>query len=1004
MVQAKPTTPVINTGDSLYPNLICALPLQDGTGTTAHDLSGLGYNATLTGGATWFNDPTLGTVLQLDGTSGFLTLASNLNAALLASLTGVTVSMWLKLRNNQPTVATKTGLMTIQSYNTGTKASKWPAGGSVTGEVNGLGYLSTFRDNTNTSVTGISLGATDKSQWHLLTIASQAGGQWTAWLNGVQLTTVISANPIGATLTAVMGQSPSDTNGGPYYLDGWVGDFRAYNLALITPQVQSLFNSPWNLYTITTPISQSRLEALTVDATYYLPMSERMAAIELDMYFNRGSVASSRTSMLMIDGTPYHDAGASIPPNDPGLIPLNQTNAFNPSLKPLNSPVPTLNADAVNTNSTLAMPLSEGYTGSSTAPTLTLASGGTLAVGTFFYAYSFVSPLGESSLSTVASITTNASNKTVNLTTIVAGPAGTTARNIYRATTNANGSYQLIGTIADNTTTVFSDGGLAAGANGPFEVNDRSGNGNNGTFVNTVSWDTSISSYYYINRVKAPSLKFSSGSGSYVRVPRTASLEPTTNYSIAAWVRPAAFPSINFGTIVGKVSHAGTDHSYFLGATTSGAFVFYQRDITDGGAGQSVTGGSYPNSLSGGPYFIVGTYDGSLQRLYVNGALVNSIGDSGAIDYTTPGDFYIGGTIAGNGTFNGDIDEVRMWNRVLSATEIANMWSVSHSGSGTTTAVVPVLDAASGAYGAFSTGAMTNVHTLIVDASYHKQAASSRVHILMIDGFVRGKGTATDRMMGIELDWVPVATTVSFAGVWSSAVTYSIGQIVIYNGQEYVSLTNSNLNNVPSTSTANWSPYSQITMGIGVCTPNQGTFNGGTVVQVSGQYFRNVTAVYIGGISVAFTVLSDSLIQFTTPAHAAGFVQVRVDSSTYGTVTADRIFQYVGGQVAGQATLFRGKLWTTSMWHQDPPGSFYTGMTTISGSDAILPFTLTDNPTTAQAVEVYVRHTGETGYSRMRYLVDWDVDLTNLKIIWKATAPFNLVSTDEMIVIYFGLH
>jgi hypothetical protein len=72
---------------------------------------------------------------------------------------------------------------------------------------------------------------------------------------------------------------------------------------------------------------------------------------------------------------------------------------------------------------------------------------------------------------------------------------------------------------------------------------------------------------------------------------------------------------------------------------------------------------------------IVGTYDGSNVSVYVNGTLAGSVAYSGGITHTT-NRLYIGtapdptGNPDPNGVFAGDIDEVALYNRALSATKI----------------------------------------------------------------------------------------------------------------------------------------------------------------------------------------------------------------------------------------------------------------------------------------------------------------------------------------------
>lgn len=90
--------------------------------------------------------------------------------------------------------------------------------------------------------------------------------------------------------------------------------------------------------------------------------------------------------------------------------------------------------------------------------TLTLASGTTLGIGVYHYRITFVNAQGETTASTYVAITTTTSNQKVNLTTIPIGAGGVTARKIYRtAVGGTTGSEKLVTTIADNTTTTYSD-------------------------------------------------------------------------------------------------------------------------------------------------------------------------------------------------------------------------------------------------------------------------------------------------------------------------------------------------------------------------------------------------------------------------------------------------------------------------------------------------------------------------------------------------------------------
>lgn len=102
-----------------------------------------------------------------------------------------------------------------------------------------------------------------------------------------------------------------------------------------------------------------------------------------------------------------------------------------------------------------------GPEGSSATPTLTLGTG--TLTGTYVYAYSYVNALGETGISpTSAPITLTAQG--ANLANITVGPAGTTARNIYRAPVVAGvtGQFTLVATIANNTATTLTNETAAA--------------------------------------------------------------------------------------------------------------------------------------------------------------------------------------------------------------------------------------------------------------------------------------------------------------------------------------------------------------------------------------------------------------------------------------------------------------------------------------------------------------------------------------------------------------
>ncbi len=89
----------------------------------------------------------------------------------------------------------------------------------------------------------------------------------------------------------------------------------------------------------------------------------------------------------------------------------------------------------------------------------TPTSAGAVTPGTHSYKVTFVSPGAETGGGTTSNIITAVltTGQTVPLSAIPLGPAGTTARKIYRTIAGNTGSHLLLATIADNTTTIYSD-------------------------------------------------------------------------------------------------------------------------------------------------------------------------------------------------------------------------------------------------------------------------------------------------------------------------------------------------------------------------------------------------------------------------------------------------------------------------------------------------------------------------------------------------------------------
>src|SRR6185295_20132663 len=171
------------------------------------------------------------------------------------------------------------------------------------------------------------------------------------------------------------------------------------------------------------------------------------------------------------------------------------------------------------------------------------------------------------------------------------------------------------------------------------------------------------------------------GTSSLVTVtdPGVSPLDLTTGMTLEAWVNPTTLNG--WDPIVIKENTANV-MSYALyandGAPQAGGTNFPAGYARIGGADRVVRGVS---PLSTGVWtHVATTYDGATQRIYINGNLVASRAQTGAIGVGN-GSLRIGGdTIFTNEFYQGLIDEVRVYNRALTAAEIGLDMSVTDNG------------------------------------------------------------------------------------------------------------------------------------------------------------------------------------------------------------------------------------------------------------------------------------------------------------------------------------
>jgi parallel beta-helix repeat protein len=281
-------------------------------------------------------------------------------------------------------------------------------------------------------------------------------------------------------------------------------------------------------------------------------------------------------------------------------------------------------------------------------------------------------------------------------------------------------------------------------ATGQYAI-DSSGNDNNGTLMPFYPGNAPTRT----NGISGNALEFD-GVDDYVGCGSNASLRPTTEITVSAWVNIDTFG--NYECIVANGWDTGTTESgYFLTAFSPNLIRFYITTNTMGLVYVSVT------TTADSWHHVVGTYDGANLKLYIDGTEKSSLAVNGNIDWSPiPYELYIGRYLDDNELYNfdGTIDEVSVWSRALNVTDIDNLYH----------AVGPVQNIDTGKnfttiQAAINEADTLNGHTITVAAgTYYEHVTVNKQLTLNGAGqdvsIINGSGTGT--VINITANWVNV--------------------------------------------------------------------------------------------------------------------------------------------------------------------------------------------------------------------------------------------------------
>jgi hypothetical protein len=205
---------------------------------------------------------------------------------------------------------------------------------------------------------------------------------------------------------------------------------------------------------------------------------------------------------------------------------------------------------------------------------------------------------------------------------------------------------------------------------------DSSGNGHDGTVVGATPTQDRFGN-------ANGALQFD-GVSAHVAVPNAPDLNPTTAITFTAWFKYASYNG-GWPCIIAKDDGTNFHCSGWVLNTTGDQPLTLNASVcTDGTFQQSwYQQGNLQERAPGAVnqwYFAAGVYDGSKMTLYLgsDGQTLTSVSDSGSGNIlSTATDLWIGAdSDPFNGqawAFNGAIDDVRVYNRALSASDICEL-------------------------------------------------------------------------------------------------------------------------------------------------------------------------------------------------------------------------------------------------------------------------------------------------------------------------------------------
>ena len=372
----------------------------------------------------------------------------------------------------------------------------------------------------------------------------------------------------------------------------------------------------------------------------------------------------------------------------------------------------------------------------------------------------------------------------------------------------------------------------------PFcgNANDESGNVNNGT-VHGATLTT--------DRFGNPNSAYNfDGVSNYIDAPDNSVLNIQNSITLTSWIKttnPHILADQESGQVVAKhftVSKRAYDIDANFTIEDSIRFVIFEVGDALGNEKYATVKSKGQNTYNDTWHLLVGTYDYSsgYSKIYIDGNLINSnyIGQKNLEQTTVPLTIgcYLAGVTTHRGYYHGSIDDVSIYNRALSASEVSQLYNDGnitsyHWSTGDTTQSITV-----------SPNQTTNYSLTVTNSAGCSASDTITVNVVNIDAgsdvtICQGDSTQLNASGGLIYTWTPT-TGLSNPNIANpiakptQTTTYYVsaqsqGPNLIYNG-------NFELGNLGFTSNYIYTPPPNLTENEYWVSTNAQAWNGGMAV------------------------------------------------------------------------------------------------------------------------------------------------------------------------------